>query len=147
MATVYTPQSEPMREINRLISEARTNSYKHLNRYFGVYDSELATLNAQLGKYEGQLSSLPYKQQKYIDAQRGFTVNETTYNTFLEKLAEAELRLKNNVSDITVIDKAKNLNQGPISPNTTMIRNALISKVVYLAKNGSLISCEPKDIE
>ena len=28
-----------------------------------------------------------------------------------------------------------------------MIRNALISKVVYLAKNGSLISCEPKDIE
>lgn len=28
-----------------------------------------------------------------------------------------------------------------------MIRNALISKVVYLAKDGSLISCEPKDIK
>ena len=28
-----------------------------------------------------------------------------------------------------------------------MIRNALISKVVYLAKDGSLIACEPKDIE
>ena len=41
------------------------------------------------------------------------------------KLSEAELRLKTNTSDITVIDKAKNLGQAPISPNIGFIRNIL----------------------
>jgi capsular polysaccharide biosynthesis protein len=44
----------------------------------------------------------------------------------LSKLSEAEMRLKTNVSDISVIDKAKNLGQGPIAPNTSFIRNALL---------------------
>ena len=108
MATIYTPNSEPMREINRLISEARGNSYKHLNRYYGVYDAELATINSQLGNYETDLSNLPYRQQKFVDAQRGFIVNETTYNTLLSKLSEAELRLKtNNTVSYTHLDVYK----------------------------------------
>lgn len=132
MMTIYTPNSEPIREINRLISEARGNSYKHLNRYYGVYDAELATLNSQLSKYELELSSLPYRQQQFLDAQRGFVVNETTYSALLSKLSEAELRLKTNISDINVIDKAKNLNQGPISPNTSMIRNSLVGGALLI---------------
>lgn len=28
LSTIYTPQSEPIKEINRLINEARGNSYK-----------------------------------------------------------------------------------------------------------------------
>ena len=126
LSTIYTPQSEPIKEINRLINEARGNSYKHLNRYYGVYDAELATLNNQIAKYEMELGSLPYKQQKFVDAQRGFTVNETTYSTLLGKLSEAELRLKTNTSDITVIDKDKNLEKPPISPNIAFIRNILL---------------------
>lgn len=127
MAAIYTPQSEPMREINRLISEARGNSYKHLNRYYGVYGSELALLNQKIGRQEAGLKTLPLKQQKLIEAQRGHSINETLYNTFLARLSEAEMRLKTNTSDINVIDRAKNLGQKPISPNKTLIRNVLIA--------------------
>ena len=38
-------------------------------------------------------------------------LDEATYNTLLTKLSEAEMRLKINVSDISVIDEAKNLGQ------------------------------------
>lgn len=125
MAHIYTPQSEPMREINRLISEARGNSYKHLDRYYDIYNSELSALNRTMAQQESDLRTLPLKQQKYIDAQRGYTINETIYNTLLSKLSEAELRLKTNTSDINVIDKAKNLGQGPVSPNKSLITNAM----------------------
>jgi hypothetical protein len=126
MATVYTPQSEPMREINRLINEAKSTSFGQLRKYYDVYNVQLGTINGKISNLESELGSLPYKQQKYLDAERGYTINEATYNLLLTKLSEAEMRLKTNVSDISVIDKAKNLGQGPIAPNTSFIRNALV---------------------
>ncbi|MFN8365253.1 MAG: hypothetical protein U0T78_08605 [Cloacibacterium normanense] len=45
---------------------------------------------------------------------------------FYKNFLKQELRLKTNTSDITVIDKAKNLGQAPISPNIWFIRNVLL---------------------
>jgi uncharacterized protein involved in exopolysaccharide biosynthesis len=112
MAKIYTPKSEPMQEINRLINEAKLNSGKHLNRYYDVYGDQLAKLNSKILGFESSLGELPYKQQKYLDAERGYSIDAATYNTLLSKLSEAEMRLKINVSDISVIDEAKNLGQG-----------------------------------
>ncbi|MFN8362318.1 MAG: hypothetical protein U0T85_01215 [Cloacibacterium normanense] len=56
---------------------------------------KLATLNNQISKYEIELGSLPYKQQKFVDAQRGLSVNETTYSTLLRKLSEARTETEN----------------------------------------------------
>jgi hypothetical protein len=109
LSKIYTPQSEPMREINRLINEAKSTSFGQLRKYYDVYNVQLGTINGKISNLESELGSLPYKQKKYLDAERGYTINEATYNLLLTKLSEAEMRLKTNVSDISVIDKAKNL--------------------------------------
>ena len=132
MAKIYTPRSEPIQEINRLINEAKLNSGKHLNRYYDVYGDQLAKLNSKILGFESSLGELPYKQQKYLDAERGYSIDAATYNTLLSKLSEAEMRLKINVSDISVIDEAKNLGQGPISPDTSFIRNALLGGMLLI---------------
>ena len=64
MATVYTPQSEPMREINRLINEAKSTSFGQLRKYYEVYNVQLGTINGKISNLESELSSLPFKQKK-----------------------------------------------------------------------------------
>ena len=132
MVKIYTPRSEPIQEINRLINEAKGASNKHLKRYYDVYGGQLAKVNQEIYNFESSLGTLPFKQQRFLDAQRGYTIDAATYNTLLEKLSEAEMRLKINVSDISVIDEAKNLGQGPIAPNTSLIRNALLGGMLLI---------------
>ena len=50
LAQIYTPNSEPMREINRLINEAKYTSQGGLNKYFQGYYDRLAQLDSQIGK-------------------------------------------------------------------------------------------------
>ena len=126
MSTIYTPDSEPMREINKLINEARGKSYGKLNDYSSVYYEQLAKINDDIRKAELDLAHLPDDQRKYIDMEREYKVIETTYNTLLSKQAETQLRLATAKSDLTIIDPAKDLGQPPIGPNVAIVKYGLV---------------------
>jgi len=126
MSTIYTPDSEPMREINKLINEARGKSYGRLNDYSSVYNEQLAKINDDIRRAELDLVHLPDDQRKYIDMEREYKVIETTYNTLLSKQAETQLRLATAKSDLTIIDPAKDLGQGPIGPNVALVKYGLV---------------------
>ena len=132
LASIYTPNSEPMREINRLINEARNNSHGNLKKYYSIYHDELAKLNQQISMAENSLTGLPEKERKYIDIERGHKIIETTYNTLLTKQAESQMRLATNKSDLTIIDSAKDFGQGPIGPNVNSFKYGVIGSLLLL---------------
>ncbi|MCB4234305.1 hypothetical protein LDL59_02065 [Kaistella anthropi] len=122
MALIYTPNSEPMREINRLINEARGNSNGSINNYYKNYLNELSKIDRMIAEETGGLVSFPEKERKYLDAERGYNMIEATYNSLFSKQNETQIRVATNKSDITVIDPAKNLGQGQ---SLLMFKNAI----------------------
>ncbi|MFI2744301.1 GumC family protein [Zhouia sp. PK063] len=67
-------------------------------------------------KYE--YGKLPAEEQQLFNIERWYKLSETSYSTLLEKRNEASIVKAANVSDVKVIDKAKDMGQGPILPNT-----------------------------
>ncbi|MDN5627103.1 MAG: polysaccharide biosynthesis tyrosine autokinase [Weeksellaceae bacterium] len=138
LAQIYTPNSEPMREINRLLSDARNSSESGLRKYFDGYNNKLADINAQIAAMDKSLVTLPEKQRIFLDAQRGYNIIENTYNTLLTEQAKSQMRVATNQSNLTVIDKAKNLGQAPIAPNVNgtkmqIMGGLLLIPLIFLA--------------
>jgi ATPases involved in chromosome partitioning len=57
---------------------------------------------------------------------------EATYNSLLTKQNETQIRVATNKSDITVIDPAKNLGQGPIAPDVEATKYSIIGGLLLL---------------
>ena len=83
LALIYTPNSEPIREINRLIGEARGNSTGSLKNYYTNYVNELSKIDQQIAGESVDLVTYPEKERRYLDAERGYNMIEATYNTLL----------------------------------------------------------------
>lgn len=88
MALIYTPNSEPMKEIDRLINEAKMNSSGSLRNYYTGYYSEINKINQEVANANSDLASYPEKQRKYLDAERGYNMIEATYNSLLGRQNE-----------------------------------------------------------
>src|SRR5690606_26023632 len=127
MASIYKPSSEPMREINRLIDEARMGSSNSLRGYYNRYYEEINKIDRDISGANSDLASYPEKERRYLDAERGYNMIEATYNSLLGRQSDTKMRMATNQSDITVIDPAKNLGQRPIAPNVKLAKTAIIS--------------------
>lgn len=132
LAQIYTPNSEPMREINRLINEASGNSQNSLRRYYAGYYDEINKINREISAAENQLIKLPEQQRRYFDVERGYNIIESTYNALLTKQAETDMRVQTSRSDLQVIDPAKNTGQGPIAPNVARAKYTIIGGLLAL---------------
>jgi len=84
----------------------------------------LSKLNKRLDKNQFRLKKLPQKEQKLLSYQRKYAITEQNYNYLKQKSYEAGTAIASNVSDIKVIDTAKDTGQKYFSPNKKM--NVLI---------------------
>ncbi|STD14679.1 Capsular polysaccharide biosynthesis protein [Chryseobacterium carnipullorum] len=132
MAMIYKPNSEPIREINRLIDEAKAGSSGSLRNYYTKYYDEINKIDQQVAEANIDLNSYPEKERKYLDAERGYSMIEATYNSLLGRQNEAQMKVATNQSDITVIDPAKNLGQAPIGPNVKAIKMGIMTGLLLL---------------
>lgn len=81
---------------------------------------QLNAINNNIAKLESELRNLPEDQQEFLKIQRKLDVSIETYNVYQSKLSEAKIIKAANVSDITFIDKAKDIGGGKIGPNTSL---------------------------
>jgi len=132
MATIYTPNSEPMKEISRLINEAKLSSTGSLRNYYNGFYNEINRINKEVGDANKDLAGYPEKERKYLDAERGYNMIEATYNSLLGRQNETQMRMATNQSDISVIDPAKNVGQGPIGPNVKAAKFGIIGGLLIL---------------
>ena len=107
-------------DIDRQINTVKSGLIENIKSSKGLINSELQIVNQNIINFEAKLRKLPSNQQELIHIQRRYNLSETTYNLFLEKLSEAGLLKAANVSDVVIIDEAKDIGGGKIGPNTQL---------------------------
>ncbi|MDO9038456.1 MAG: polysaccharide biosynthesis tyrosine autokinase [Lutibacter sp.] len=70
----------------------------------------------RLSGYNAELNKLPSKEQKLLNFQRKYSMTESNYVFLMQKRYEADIAIASTVSDISVLDTAKDTGQGSILP-------------------------------
>ena len=133
----YTAKSgNPVFEdIDRRINSVKTILLENISSSQQILNGQLRDINRAIANVESQMRKLPAEQQELLGIQRKYNLSENTYSTFLSKRSEAGIIKSANVSDIQVIDNAKDIGGGAIGPNTktNYIMAAIGGSVVPLA--------------
>jgi tyrosine-protein kinase Etk/Wzc len=88
-------------------------------------------MSKRIKKTEAEISRLPVTQRKLGNIERKYRLNDAIYNYLLEKRAEAKITTASNLPDDIIIEPAKMVGIGPISPRKKL--NYLISLFLGMA--------------
>lgn len=114
------PDAPVFRQLDRQIDALKDVIFENITSSTGLLQSELGVINREINKLESQIKRLPREQQEYLKIQRQFDVNQQAYTVFQAKRAEAELVKAANVSDVYIIDAAKDTGQGGSSRDSNI---------------------------
>jgi capsular exopolysaccharide synthesis family protein len=88
-------------------------------------------MNKRIKKTESEISRLPATQRQLGNIERKYRLNDAIYNYMLEKRAEAKITKASNLPDDIIIEPAKMVGLGPISPKKRI--NYLIAFILGMA--------------
>jgi capsular exopolysaccharide synthesis family protein len=88
-------------------------------------------MNKRIKKTENEISRLPATQRQLGNIERKYRLNDAIYNYMLEKRAEAKITKASNLPDDIIIEPAKMVGFGPVSPNKKL--NYLIALILGMA--------------
>lgn len=77
-------------------------------------------MSKRINKIETDISRLPATQRQLGNIERKYKLNEAIYNYMLEKRAEAKITKASNLPDEIIIEPAKMVGFGPVSPKKLM---------------------------
>jgi capsular exopolysaccharide synthesis family protein len=103
-------------QISREIQIVKNNLFENISSLQEVNNNRFKRLEAILEVYKTKRSKLPKKEQGLINFQRDYQLSEANYNYLKQKRYEAGTAIAANVSDVKIIDTAKDLGQGPNYP-------------------------------
>ncbi|GHC60052.1 exopolysaccharide transport family protein [Ulvibacter litoralis] len=107
-------------DIDRKIDAVKNVLLENIKSSKQLKSQELASIKRDISKYEGQIKKLPKEQQELLKIERRYNLSQGSYNLFLSKRSEAGLVKAANVSDVLIIDSAKDTGGGQVGPNTRL---------------------------
>ncbi len=107
-------------DIDRRIDAIKEVLLENIRSSKGLKNQDLASINRDIKRYEADILKLPKEQQELLKIERRYKLSQGTYNLFLSKLSEAGLVKAANVSDVLIIDSAKDTGGGQVGPNTQL---------------------------
>jgi len=116
----YKEGATPLLDIDRQIDAVKNVLLENITSTKGLKNQELRSINSEIGSLEFQIKKLPKEQQDLLKIERQYSLTDRVYNMFLSKKGEADLVKAANVSDVQVIDEAKDTGGGKIGPNTQL---------------------------
>lgn len=99
--------------------------------------AQLGIIDKKISALESELIDLPADQQEYLNIQRKLDISREAYNIYQAKRSEAAIVKAANVSDILVIDEAKDIGDAPIGPKTSL--NYVMALMIGFLIPSSLI--------
>lgn len=106
----------PLKKIIEEIKLERQVLLEHISSIKITTKNSLNSVNKQIARNNSKLRTLSPKEQKLLNFQRKYNITEANYNYLKQKSYEAGTAIAANVSDIKVLDKAKDIGQAPIYP-------------------------------
>lgn len=120
-----------VKQLSAEIELERNALYENINMLRLEIQNNLNRVNKRLSENQFKLKKLPVKEQQLLSFERKYVITENNYNYLKQKSYEAGTAIASNVSDIKVIDNAKDIGQGFIKPNIKF--NRLIGLALALA--------------
>ena len=106
----------------------KTSLLENINNLISSTKISKIEVNKRINKFESQIRKLPSSEQKWLNIKRYYDLSEQQYNFLLQKRAEAGIVKAANVSDIKILDEAKDIGQSPVAPNPRV--NYMIALVI-----------------
>ena len=125
-----TPDYPPLKSIKDNIDITRGVVLENLSNLKNATQINLGNIQSRLGNYNARLNKLPEKEKELVSLQRDYSMTATNYEYLKQKEYEASTAIAANVSDVKVIENAKDVGQLPISPRP--IFNYLVAAMLSL---------------
>jgi tyrosine-protein kinase Etk/Wzc len=118
----YTTQPENIlfKDVDRQIDAEKNVLLEILKATRNTINIQLGSIQNKIAQMEAELRELPEEEQEFLKIQRQINISQQAYDVFLARRSEAAISKAANVSDIKVIDAAKDIGGGKIGPNTTL---------------------------
>tara|TARA_R110002020_G_scaffold188328_1_gene387050 strand:+ start:182 stop:2638 length:2457 start_codon:yes stop_codon:yes gene_type:complete len=128
------PDNPIFQDLDRRINAIKSVLLENIISSQQILNGQLNDVRKDIGVAESQMRKLPKEQQELLGIQRRYSLSESTYGVFLAKRSEAGIVKSANVSDIMIIDSAKDTGGGAIGPNTrtNYVMAAIAGSVVPL---------------
>jgi capsular exopolysaccharide synthesis family protein len=107
-------------DIDRQINAVKVVLLENINSSKRAKRQEQVSIGSDIARYENEIRKLPKEQQELLKIERRYSLSQGTYDLFLAKRSEAGLVKAANVSDVLVIDPAKDIGGGQVGPNTRL---------------------------
>lgn len=104
--------------INQEVETTRNVLLENITSLKNATKISLNNSRNRLNNYNYELNKLPKKEQKLLNFQRKYRLTESNYVFLMQKRYEADIAIAASVSDISVLDSAKDTGQGSILPRT-----------------------------
>lgn len=102
--------------VNQEVETTRNVLLENLSSLRNQTKITLNNSKNRLNTYNYELDKLPKKEQKLLNYQRKYSLTESNYVFLMQKRYEADIAIAASVSDISVLDTAKDTGQGSILP-------------------------------
>ena len=117
LAYTAKPNNPAFRDLDRRINAIKAVLFENMASSQQIINNQLRDVRNEIARTEGQMRKLPAEQQQLFGIQRRYNLTEGAYGVFLDKRSQAGIVKAANVSDIIIIDEAKDTGGGAISAN------------------------------
>ncbi len=116
-----TSNNEEMSIINGQIKASTDLLLNNLRNAVKSAEYELSRISSQLNSYDGVISSLPTQENELLTIERKSVLYENLFKYLSQELAKAGIARAENTTDTRVLDEARLMGSGPVSPNKRLI--------------------------
>ncbi len=124
------PSYPPLIRVNDQIKIESQILLEQVSSLKRITRNNLASVNRRMANTNAKLSRLNPKEQQLLNFQRKYNITESNYNYLKQKSYEAGTAIAANVSDIKILDRAKDVGQLSIKPKKSF--NYLIALMLGL---------------
>ena len=116
-----TSNNEEMSILNGQIKASTDLLLNNLRNAVKSAQYELSRISAQLNNYDGVISSLPTRENELLTIERKSVLYENLFKYLSQELAKAGIARAESTTDTRVLDEARLVGNGPVSPNKKLI--------------------------
>jgi capsular exopolysaccharide synthesis family protein len=107
-------------QIDRDIEAIKSVLIENIKSTTSLLNRDLRNIRREVIKLEEEVRSLPQDQQDLLKIERRYDLSRATYDLFLTKKNEAKLIKAASVSDVSIIDSAKDTGAPKVGPNNQL---------------------------
>jgi tyrosine-protein kinase Etk/Wzc len=134
------PKNLRLSDLDIKINTLKSQILENATYYINTLRISLDDINQRIAALNRDISKLPRTERELFGIERKTKLNDNIYNFLLEKRSEAQIARASNIPDYEIVDKARLLVSGPVSPKKSlnyalaMILGILLPSLVLVSR-------------